>query len=266
VKIRGYVALGIVGFAFPFFDLVQRTVIAGWARLRPSRRISTLGWWINRMRAFVIWCLERVGGASIPMPPRVVPTGPGTLIVMNHQSVLDIPLVVSTVKDGYPRIVTRDRYRRFIPLISHMVRLYQYPLVDPRAKSGHVRESLNSLGEAAGTSDVPIAIFPEGTRTKDGGIGTFRMRGLKSILSKRPWSVHLFVVDGFWKTAKMKDFVQGMAHIEGRAAYLGHFEWTDPEQDPTAFIESLRARLVEGLARLRSDGDAPFGPEGPELG
>jgi 1-acyl-sn-glycerol-3-phosphate acyltransferase len=251
VKIRGYVALGFVAFGFPVFDLVQRTAIAGWARLRPSRRIPTLAWWIDRMRAFVIWCLEHVGGASIPMPPRVVPSGPGTLIVMNHQSVLDIPLVVATVRSGYPRIVTRARYHRFIPLISHMVRLYQYPVVNPRAKSDHIRESLTSLGNAALTSEVPIAIFPEGTRTRDGEIGRFRMRGLQALLSKRSWTVHLFVADGYWRSAKLKHFVRGMAHIKGTAAYLGSVEWSDPEEDPAAFIDELRNRLVEGLEDLR---------------
>jgi hypothetical protein len=253
VKIRGYVALGIVALAFPFLDLVQRTVIAGWAWLRPSRRIPTLAWWINRMRAFVIWCLERIGGASIPMPPRVVPSGPGTLIVMNHQSVIDIPLMVGTVKEGYPRIVTRARYHRFIPLISHMVRLYQYPVVDPRAKADRVRANLDSLGDAALASDVPIAIFPEGSRTRDGGIGKFRVRGLQTLLSKRSWTVHLFVNDGFWRTAKMKHFVKGMAHIEGSIAYLGSVEWTDPDVNPSEFIATLRGKLIDGLAELRGE-------------
>ncbi|MDX1390657.1 MAG: 1-acyl-sn-glycerol-3-phosphate acyltransferase, partial [Acidobacteriota bacterium] len=165
MKIRGYLALGIICVAFPLCDLFQRTVVALVVRVRPSLRVPVLGWWINRMRALVAWSLERVGGASIPTR-----SGPGTLVVMNHQSVLDILLVVGTVRGGYPRIVTRARYRRFIPLISHMVRLYQYPVVDPEAKSSTVRESLRALGEAARKSDVPIAVFPEGTRTRDGEV------------------------------------------------------------------------------------------------
>lgn len=253
MKIRGYAALGLVGLCFPFFDLFQRTVISAWVFLRPSSRIPVLGWWINRMRAFVVWCLERIGGASVPMPERVIPCGPGTLIVMNHQSVLDIPLVVGSVRDGYPRIVTRERYRRFIPLISQMVRLYQYPTVDPRAKAEQLRKALATLADAA-DSDVPVAIFPEGTRTKNGEVGRFRGRGLKILLSKRAWTVHLLVVDGYWRSAKLKHFVRGMAHIEGSIEYLGSVEWTDPTAQPDEFIEGLRARIVDGLAELRSAG------------
>ena len=256
VKIRGYVALGLIGLCFPFFDLFQRTVVTGWARLRPSSRIPFMGWWINRMRAFVVWCVQRVGGASIPMPDRVIPSGPGTLIVMNHQSVLDIPLVVGSVKDGYPRIVTRERYRRFIPLISQMVRLYQYPTVDPKGSAEQLRKSLEALGEAA-ESDVPVAIFPEGTRTKDGEVGRFRGRGLRILLSKRAWTVHMLVVDGYWRSAKLKHFVRGMAHIDGRIQYLGSAEWTDPSADPKEFIAEVRGRIVDGLAELRGTGADP---------
>ena len=85
--------------------------------------------------------LRSVGGASLQFPPQVVPCAPGKLILMNHQSVIDILLVVKSVAYGYPRIVTRARYGRFIPLISHLVRLYQYPTVDPTANPREVLKS-----------------------------------------------------------------------------------------------------------------------------
>ncbi len=257
MKIRGYAALGLIGLSFPVLDLLQRTVVAGWIRLRPSRRVPTLGRWIDGVRGWVVWCLEFVGGASIPMPERIVPSGPGTLIVMNHQSVLDILLIVASVRGGYPRIVTRARYGRFIPLISHMVRLYQYPTVDPRATADEVRRSLRELSEAAVESDVPIAIFPEGTRTRDGSVGRFRARGLEALLARRAWTVHLLVADGYWRTAKMKDFVRGMAHIDGSIEYLGAAAWDDPDADPRAFVAELQERLADGLEAVRAVGTLP---------
>lgn len=256
MKIRGYLALGIICVAFPFFDLFQRMVVALYVWARPSRRIPVLAWWINRMRAFILDCFVRVGGAHVSAPGRMVPSGPGTLVIMNHQSLLDIPLVVGTVQGGYPRIVTRARYLRFIPLISHMIRLYQYPIVDPKAKAKRVLDSLDSLSRAALDSDVPIAIFPEGTRTRDGGIGRFKTRGLIALLSQRSWTVHVFVIDGYWQIAKFKDLVRGMDHIDGHAAYLGTLEWSDPSADPAPFIDRVRGAMVDGLHALRSGGEA----------
>lgn len=250
-KIRGCLALLIVCLGLLVADLVQRTVIAFWVKLRPSQRIPVLGRWIELMAALTTAPLRRVGGANIQFPPSIVPCGPGTLIVMNHQSVLDIPLVVRTVERGYPRIVTRARYHRFIPLISYMVRLYQYPVVDPTANPKEVLRSVRSMARAGRDSDVPIALFPEGTRTKDGEIGRFRVRGLSNLLKQRTWTVYVFVVDGYWRTAKFADFLAGMSHIEGSIRHVATVEWTDPKADSVEFIEDLRETMVTGLADMR---------------
>lgn len=259
MKIRGYLALGIICLAFLVFDLFQRIVISLWVWLRPSRRAAVLGWWIRFLAAFVLGTLRTVGGAKIQSPPRVAPSGPGTLIVMNHQSLLDIPLAVQTVNGGYPRIVTRARYRRFIPLISHMVRLYQYPVVDPRARPDDVRATLDTLARAGGSSEVPIALFPEGTRTRNGEVGRLRTRGLSKLLATRPWRVYVFVADGYWEVAKFKHFIGGMPRIDGRIEHVGILDWTDPEADPGEFVDRIRAMLVEGLRQLRRSPDASVG-------
>lgn len=254
MKLRGYLVLLLICLTFPVLDLFQRVVVALGARLRPKRRVSILGWWIQWMASYVMGMLRRVGGASLPEPDRVVPCRPGVLIAMNHQSLLDIPLVVQTVRGGYPRIVTRARYHRFIPLISHMVRLYQYPVVDPSANRRRLLASLAELERDAAESEVPIAIFPEGTRSRDGEIGRFKTGGLDRILSARDWTVHVFVADGFWRTARFKDFMKGMGDLDGRMAYLGSVEWSDPGADAKPFIDDLRRMMVRGLRELRGGG------------
>lgn len=253
MKLRGYLALAFICSVFLFCDVYQRTVIALRIRLQPDRRIEIMGSWVQLMALLVLGSFSRIGGASLPRPERVVPTGPGTLIVMNHQSLLDIPLVVQTVAQGYPRIVTRARYHRFIPLISHMVRLYQYPVVDPSANPREMVAALKDLRREARDSDVPIAIFPEGTRSRDGEIGQFKKRGLEQILKAREWQVHVFVADGFWKTATFADFLKGIGRLEGSMAYLGCFDWPDPAVDAEPFMQDLRETMVRGLRELRGE-------------
>ena len=175
---------------------------------------------------------------------------------MNHQSVLDIPLAVKTVEGGYPRIVTRARYRRFIPLISHMVRLYQYPTVNPRANSRDVLKMARVMAHEARDSDVPMAIFPEGTRTKDGRIGTFRKRGLSRVLKARPWTVYVFVVDGYWKNTHVKDFFSDLSRVDGRIEHAATLDWTDPRGDATAFMDQVREVMIERLAAMRSKAES----------
>lgn len=199
-----------------------------------------------------------LAGCTIPRPPRVVPSRPGVLVVMNHQSLLDIPLVVQTVVDaGYPRIVTRERYARWIPLISHMVRLYRYPVVNPSGTKEEIRRSLEGIGALARDSEVPLAVFPEGSRTKDGQIARFKRGALGTILATRGWTVYVFVADGFWRVAKYKDFLHHVRGVRGKIEHVGVFEWTDPGADPEPFIESIRDAMIGTLDTMRREATVP---------
>jgi len=249
-KLRGYLALVLILLAYILLDPVQRLVIAPWARFAPSRRIHIFSRWQRFLANGTLGTLRLVGGAEIPDVPRIQGKA-GILVLMNHQSVLDILLVVASIHDSYPRIVTRKRYVRWIPLISHLVRLYQYPVVDPSANAQEGRRMVSSIREAARSSDVPLAIFPEGTRTRDGEIGHFRTKGLKIILRQRPWSVYVLVADGFWQRAKMKHFLNGVGSTRGRMTLLGPFAWDDPHGDADAFCGEMRRHMVDSLAALR---------------
>jgi len=255
LKLRGYFAIAFVCVVLLLCDPVQRFVIVPWVRLAPRKRIPVLAGWQHALAHLVLKSLRWIGGAHLPALPSV-PAGEGTLILMNHQSVLDIPLVVASLASSYPRIVTRKRYLRWIPLISHMVRLYQYPVVNPAANPGESRRALAELTRAARETDVPLVVFPEGTRTKDGAIGPFKTTGLRIILRQRPWTVYLLVADGFWQRAKMKDFLGGMSAIRGRMTLSGPLTWDDPRGDSDEFISRAREIMVERLRELREESPA----------
>lgn len=251
VKLRGYLALSVLCTSFVMCDLVQRFVIAPWVKLVPSQRKAVLARWQQLMASLVLNSVSKVGGAKIPELPEI-PADEGTLILMNHQSVLDIPLVVASLDGASPKIVTRKRYERWIPLISHMVRLYQYPLVDPTANRSESKKMLAGIREAARSSDVPLVIFPEGGRTRDGQIRPFQSTGVKLILRQRRWTVWVVVADGFWQRARFRDFMEGMADIDGRVAVRGPFAWDDPRADAEAFLREIEDTMQQELDELRA--------------
>ena len=253
--VRGWLALAFASLALAVSDVIQRLVIAPWVKLRPANRVPVLGRWIKIMAWLVTRPVSLLGGFHVPRPPSAVPTRPGILLVMNHQSLFDIPIMVQAVAGpGYPRIVTRERYARWIPLISHMIRLYRFPVVDPGAGSEVIRASLTAMAEEARSSDVPLGVFPEGTRTKDGEIHRFKRGALSHLLAVRPWTVYVYVADGFWKAAKYKDFIHNVRHVRGRVEHAGVLEWTDPSADPDAFIEQIRQMMIERLRAMRREG------------
>ena len=238
----------MIGIALVLGDPIQRTLVVGLARLFPSRLEAILTAWIRLYARMIFATARRIGGARIQDPPSI-PGGPGVLVLGNHQSVLDIPLVVNALT-VHPRIVTRDRYARGKPLISHMIRLYQYPVVHPSATVK--REDLTRIAKEAAGSPVPIALYPEGTRTKDGGLGAWREAGLRAILSARQWQVYLLVADGFWQAARLPDFVRTVHTIDSRSAMVGPFPSPEPGTDPSAFIAEMRTRMEVALTGLRS--------------
>lgn len=260
MNVRGALTIVVIGLAFLIGDVVQRTIIAGAVRLFPARRIGILSKWQHLWGAICIGSVRHIGGAQIDAPPKLE-VGEGTLIVMNHQSVLDIPLVVSAVRPAHPRIVTRSRYARGKPLISHMVRLYQYPTVDPRAMT---KVEVRSVAKRAADSPVPVVIYPEGTRSRTGNIASFRRAGLSAILAERSWTVYVMTIDGYWSLRTMKDFLEGSSRIRGRMQVSG--PWTSPDpadmevgesgdtrDDPVLeeFIQIVEQAMRDDLAELR---------------
>ena len=250
MKIRGYAALSLAALLFSVCDLLQRGVVYPAARMLSKYRPAVLGRWQRFQCRTLFMILKVVGGADIPRPGRV-PGGPGVLILMNHQSLLDIPMVIASVDAGFPRIVTRKRYARWIPLISQTIRALEYPLVNPGAGAGTLRRHLDQLEQVARTSDAPLVLFPEGTRTRNGKIGRFQTAGLERILRARDWRVYLLVSDGYWRHRKLAHFLGGMQEIEGHLSVLGPFEWKDPDADPADFMARMRGLMVDELARVR---------------
>lgn len=247
--IRGLLAFTFAGIGLVVSDVLQRTVVAGAARLFPRARHRILTLWIQAMRYLVLdFATVLIAGARLG--PRLrIPSRPGVLVIMNHQSLLDIPLVVGSVEDGYPRIVTRRRYARGIPVISHMIRLYQYPVVDPQAT---VKSHIQGLQEASRNGDTPIAIFPEGSRTRTGDMTPWKRTGLKLLLSQRRWTVYLVVADGMWRARSLGGFMRDASSIHIRSELLGPFESPAPDGDVDAFIDEMHARMTEALAKLRT--------------
>jgi 1-acyl-sn-glycerol-3-phosphate acyltransferase len=252
VKFRGILAIGITLVGFVIFDGIQRLVITPLVWLRPSNRTVVLTQWIRMLAWFLITVPKSIGGARIQALPKI-PAEPGLLILMNHQSVFDLPLVVAAVQGGYPLVVTRERYTRWIPVISHLVRLYRYPVVNPVAHAGTLRGMIKKLRETARTAEQPLMIFPEGTRTKDGEIAPLKVRGLELVLRTRPWKVCVVVGDGFWQFAKMKDLLGGMSSLRGKMEVAGVLEWDDPKGDPEVFAGEVRRLMVSKLAEMRAE-------------
>ncbi len=203
---------------------------------------------VQSMYRATLWILTRVGRARFDIGPRI-PFAAGHLILMNHQSLLDIPVGCGIVADGYPSFVTHYRYTKGIPLVSHVIGMMSGISVYP-GKMG--KAELERLAQAGRAAEHPVLLFPEGHRTNDGEIRPWKRGALDAFLSARAWMVHVVVVDGLWEAARIPDFIRTLARIRCRVETAGAFEYDGRGRaSHDEFVERMRAAMCDKLAEMR---------------
>jgi 1-acyl-sn-glycerol-3-phosphate acyltransferase len=225
--------------------IVQRLLLWPLIALFPSLRLPAMSRFMH-LEAWAVLKSMEIGGARFRREGRI-PTGEPALILMNHQSLLDIPTAVIMGRPYSPLFVTRRLYGRGIPMVSLMLRILRCPLVDPK---GDRRGALMLIREAALRESSGILIFPEGHRSRDGSVGEFHKAGIQVMLKARRMPVYLVVTDGFWVWRRMADSFFEAGRVRGETEVLGPF--LAPEGDGLgSFVDEMQHRLVAHLKEMR---------------
>ena len=225
--------------------LYQRLIVYPAVYLRPEWRSAWTSRYFRGMSHGILFWV-RMGGATLRRTGTIGTTSP-VLVLMNHQSLLDIPTAGLLSWPFVPWFVTRKRYHYGVPAVSPCLRLMGCPVIDPLDRRG----SLRAMKEAARVLEHGMLIFAEGHRTRDGEIQPFQTAGVLTVLRARRLPVYLIVTDGFWAARRLVDFVFGTGKIRGETEVLGRFEPpADPEGLP-AFVEGLRETMIAHLAHMR---------------
>jgi 1-acyl-sn-glycerol-3-phosphate acyltransferase len=234
----GAAVLALLAWMF-LGGLYQRVLVYPAVYLRPRWRNSLTSRYFRGMSHGILFCM-RLGGATLRRTG-VVHTASPVLVLMNHQSLLDIPTAGLMSAPFVPWFVTRKRYHYGVPAVSPCLRLMGCPVIDPSDR----RASLRTMKEAARTLEHGMLIFAEGHRTLDGEVQPFQTAGVLTVLRERPMPVYVIVTDGFWSARRLVDFVLGVGKIRGETEVLGRFEPPANPDELPAFVEGLR------LARMR---------------
>jgi 1-acyl-sn-glycerol-3-phosphate acyltransferase len=121
------------------------------------------------------------------------------LMVANHQSMLDIPILASFVFSNFPKYVAKRELARFIPSISFNLRHGGNALIDRKRRDQAV-PAIEELGRNAQARGVSVVIYPEGTRARGGEMGPFKPSGTLALLAAAPaLPVVPVTIDGSWE-------------------------------------------------------------------
>ena len=125
-----------------------------------------------------------------------IPQGRPLIIVANHQNTLDIPAVIIGFMKNHPKFISKIELGKGIPSISYNLRHGGSVLIDRKNRSQSVKDIL-MLGKHIEKNNYSACIFPEGTRSKTGKLGTFMPAGVASLYKTAPSALIVpFVIDG----------------------------------------------------------------------
>lgn len=132
--------------------------------LARSERVpaGVMRWWGNRFIRIGGWTVRVSGTERIPEG--------GVVLVANHQSLVDIPLLLAAFPREIHFIAKRELGR--IPLFGWAMTAAGNLFVDredPRDAVHMIRQAGSLLAKGR-----TVVVFPEGTRSGDGSIGEFR--------------------------------------------------------------------------------------------
>jgi 1-acyl-sn-glycerol-3-phosphate acyltransferase len=212
-----------------------------------SRRRTIVSLFMRHMSRGMLFLL-RLGGAHFERRG-TLPTDRPVLILMNHQSQIDILNATLMGRPYAPVFVPRARYTHwYIPVVAPTIYLLESPVVDPKRDA---RGAVERMREAALRGEHALLIYPEGHRSLDGEIRPFKAAGTLAVLGARRMPVYLVVSDGLLAGRRFIDFLSAVPHLRGETEVLGPFDPPATEEELPAFVEQARERMIHHLREMR---------------
>ncbi|MBT8202489.1 MAG: 1-acyl-sn-glycerol-3-phosphate acyltransferase [Acidimicrobiia bacterium] len=123
----------------------------------------------------------------------------GYAIISNHQSMFDIVLIGGILFSNFPKYVAKKELGRWFPSISLNLRWGGNAIID-RTDRARAVATITEMARTAQRRNVSVAIFPEGTRSRDGRLQRFKRAGRRALLEAADeLPVVPVAVDGAWR-------------------------------------------------------------------
>ncbi len=171
------------------------------------------------------------------------------IIVSNHQSLLDIALYMNFFRKVEIRFVAKDNLARHVPLVSEMLRAEEHCMIPRRGKPSVAMETIDTFGKRVmERGQIPV-IFPEGTRSKDGNLGTFYTAGFRRLSESAPLPVAVCALDGGYRINNLSTIFQNLHNGYYRVKVVGLFPAPQNKEEQVAILEKgkelIQAQLDE---------------------
>lgn len=186
--------LYVVVFIFILVLFHPLLVIAGCINTNLHR------WLLNRMNCAILWNMRITGGVRFQIDyAQRLPEDRAILLISNHQSMYDIPLIMWTLRPRRVGFVAKKELGKWLPSISYSLRRLDSVLID-RRDSAQALAAIRGWGSRMASDKNVACIFPEGTRARDGRKRRFKPAGVLALMESMPEAViQPVVISGAWE-------------------------------------------------------------------
>ncbi len=192
-------------------------------------------------------CTHILGTRYTFQNPHKIPSDRPLIIVVNHQSMNDIPPLIWYMRAHHPKFISKIELGKGIPSVSYNLRHGGSALID-RKDSRQALIEISKLGKYIEKNTRSAVIFPEGTRSRDGHPKKFQTTGLKVLMKQAPSALLVPIsINNSWKMLQYGKFPYGIgSHL--------HFKVHPPlenEGDPDALISQVEQQITNGVTSFK---------------
>jgi 1-acyl-sn-glycerol-3-phosphate acyltransferase len=171
--------------ATPFFAVVFLTTLVAIELMFRFAKFFKIPYNYERLYGLIssgtLAALKICSGLQLKIEGKLPTTSLPIVVISNHQGMFDIPFLNVGLKPLKLRFVAKNELARKIPAISIALREGEHAIIDRNQGSQAVLE-IEKMAKDCAAKNLVIAMFPEGTRSKDGKLRSFKLGGMEKIV------------------------------------------------------------------------------------
>jgi 1-acyl-sn-glycerol-3-phosphate acyltransferase len=175
------------------------------------------------------------------------------LIVANHQSLADIPILIYAFPRRSLRFVTKRELGRGIPMISLYSRLGGHALISRNGFYREGRRELVRLAKLSSEGFCPV-VFPEGTRSRTGALRKFQAGAFRIILENAKLPVLSVALDGGFSISRIGTMFSNLHKTKYRAKPIHIYPAPQGKQETLRLLAKVEEDISSQIREWRKPG------------
>jgi 1-acyl-sn-glycerol-3-phosphate acyltransferase len=177
------------------------------------------------------------------------------LLISNHQSLVDIPILMRAFPGLDLRFVAKRELGRGIPAVSMVLRAGRHALIGRKDGFALAGRAVRRLGRLAELGVSPV-VFPEGTRSRSGKVQRFHGAAVRVLADAFPLPVLSVAMDGGHRISDLKGIARNLRGATYRVQPLTLYPPISSRSDLTEVLEAARREIMETVEGWRSEARA----------